>query len=93
MKYIDLHADTVTMLHYPKESLEKNKRMVTLDAMQQGETAVQCFSAFVPTGFFPKPFKDNLVWKRFNRIADKKDMLLKQHSDMLMEVTKADDIA
>ena len=92
MKYIDLHADTVTMLHYPKENLEKNKRMVTLDAMQQGETAVQCFSAFVPTGFFPKPFKDTLVWKRFNRIADKKDMLLKQHSDMLMEVTKADDI-
>lgn len=92
MKYIDLHADTVTMMKYPRENLEQNKRMVTLDAMQHGGTAVQCFSAFVPTGFYPKPLKNRLVWKRFNAIADKKDALLKQHSHILKAVTKAEDM-
>lgn len=92
MKYIDLHADTVTMMKYPRENLEQNKRMVTLDAMQRGKTAVQCFSAFVPTGFYPKPLKNRFVWKRFNDIADKKDALLKQHNHILKAVTKAEDI-
>ncbi len=92
MKYIDLHADTVTMLNISRENLDKNKRMVTIQAMKQGETAVQCFSAFVPTGFYPKPVRDTFVWKRFCRIADKKDMLLKQHSDALTAVESIKDL-
>lgn len=86
VRYIDLHSDTITMLHYPKENLIDNKRMVTIADMQAGRTLVQCFSAFVPTGYFPKPLRNNLAWKTFCRIADKKDALLKQHSEVLLPV-------
>ncbi len=91
-KYIDLHCDTVTMLHYPKENLMTNKRMVSIPAMQQGGTLVQCFAAFVPTGFYPKPVRNSLTWKKFNQIAYKKDVLLQLHSDVLMPILKAEDI-
>lgn len=92
-RYIDLHSDTVTMLHYPKENLFKNKRMVTIPAMQQGGTLVQCFSAFVPTGFYPKPVRNALTWKKFNQIADKKDSLLRLHQDVLLPINCVQDIA
>lgn len=91
--YIDLHSDTVTMLHYPKENLMKNKRMVSIPSMRQGGTLVQCFSAFVPTGFFPKAVRNTLSWKAFTHIADKKDKLLSLHEDALLPVTEFDYIA
>lgn len=91
-RYIDLHCDTITMLHYPRENLTDNKRMVSIADMEKGETLVQCFSAFVPTGFFPKPVRDKTVWNRFNRIADKKDALLELHKASLAPVYGTDDI-
>lgn len=91
-RYIDLHCDTITMLHYPKENLTDNKRMVSIADMKKGGTLVQCFSAFVPTGFFPKPVRNTMAWSRFNHIADKKDELLKLHRDMLVPVYNTDDI-
>lgn len=91
-RYIDLHSDTITMLHYPKENLIKNKRMVNISSMKQGGTLVQCFSAFVPTGFYPKPVRNMLTWKSFSHIADKKDKLLQLHQDSLIPVHKIKDI-
>lgn len=91
-RYIDLHSDTITMLHYPKENLIKNKRMVSIHAMQQGGVLVQCFSAFVPTGFYPKPVRNSITWKRFIHIADKKDKLLEIHKDILIPINKIQDI-
>lgn len=90
--YIDLHCDTVTMLHYPKENMKCNKRMVSISGMQKGGTLVQCFSAFVPTGLYPKPVKNFMPWKRFCRIADKKDRLLELHSGELFPVRSVRDI-
>lgn len=90
--YIDLHSDTITMLHYPKENLEHNRRMVSIAEMRKGNTLVQCFSAFVPTGFYPKPFRNFLTWRRFCYLADKKDRLLKLHSKELCPVLSAEDI-
>ena len=84
--YIDLHSDTITMLHYPKENLQKNSRMVTIARMQKGGTLAQCFSAFVPTGLYPKPLRGVLPWRRFVRIADRKDALLSLHADALAPV-------
>ena len=91
-RYIDLHSDTITMLHYPNENLIKNKRMVSIPAMRQGGVLVQCFSAFVPTGFYPKPVRNALTWKSFNHIADKKDKLLQLHKDVLIPINKMQDI-
>lgn len=90
--YIDLHSDTITMLHLRNESLDNNKRMVTISAMQNGGTMIQCFSAFVPTGYYPKFVRDPLSWKRFLTIANKKDVLLKKHCDYLYPVLSAKDI-
>ena len=90
--YIDLHCDTITMMHYPKENLEHNKRMVDISGMQKGGTLVQSFSAFVPTGYYPKPFRNFLAWKRFGHIADKKDRLLRLHEKDLFPVLSAEDI-
>ncbi|MFR5876584.1 MAG: dipeptidase [Eubacterium sp.] len=91
-RYIDLHSDTITMLHYPKENLIDNKRMVSIADLKEGGALVQCFSAFVPTGYFPKFARDKMTWNRFNRIVDKKDALLKLHSDILIPVHNVDDI-
>lgn len=91
-RYIDLHCDTITMLHYPKENLISNKRMVTISDMEHGGTLVQCFSAFVPTGYFPKPIRNKMAWNSFKRIADKKDELLRLHSDSLINVLSVKDI-
>lgn len=92
MRYLDLHSDTITMLHYPKEDLAENKRMVTIRGMQEGGAWIQCFSAFVPTGYFPHFCRDILVWKRFCDIADKKDRLLELHSSLLIPVTSWKDV-
>lgn len=91
-RYIDLHSDTITMLHYPKENLINNKRMVTISGMQKGGTLVQCFSAFVPTRYFPKPVRDKAAWKIFCSIADKKDKLLELHKDEISPIYNVDDI-
>lgn len=80
------------MLRFPKENLTDNKRMVSISAMKQGGALVQCFSAFVPTGFFPKPLRDSLAWKAFCSIADKKDKLLELHKNELVPVSAVEDI-
>lgn len=92
MRYLDLHSDTITMLHYPKENLADNKRMVSISKMQEGGAWIQCFSAFVPTGYFPHLCRDAFTWKRFCDIADKKDRLLELHEDALTMVTSGTDI-
>ncbi len=93
MKYIDLHSDTVTVLKYPQENLMNNRRMVRIPRMKEADTFLQCFSAFVPTGFYPGPWKNYLVWKKFSRIADKKDHLLALHREELAPVLTKEDIA
>lgn len=93
MKYIDLHSDTITVLKYPKEDLDNNHRMVNIMRMKEADTMLQCFSAFVPTGFYPGPWKNHLVWKKFCAIADKKEKLLKRHQESLAPVLHYEDIA
>lgn len=92
MRYIDLHSDTITMLRYPGENLLENKRMVTIPAMEEGETWIQCFSAFVPTGYFPHLCREALTWRWFCDIADKKDRLLELHKDRLYPVKGKKDL-
>lgn len=92
LSYIDLHCDTITMLRRPRENLERNKRMVTIQAMQEGSVLVQSFAAFVPTGYYPKFMKKHQPWKRFCKIADKKDELLGIHKDILYPVLCGRDI-
>lgn len=91
-RYMDLHCDTITMLHYPRENLMTNKRMVSIPAMQRGGVLVQCFSAFVPTGFYTKPGRSKFAWRRFNKITDKKDALLQLHKDILIPIYALDDV-
>lgn len=70
MKTIDLHADTITKLtHF--ESLESNRRSVDIKSLKDADRLIQCFSAFVPTQFYPKAFKDVLTWKTYKSIAKK----------------------
>ncbi|MDO4323763.1 MAG: dipeptidase [Lachnospiraceae bacterium] len=90
--YIDLHCDTITMLHERKEDLKHNRRMVSISALQEGNALVQSFSAFVPTGLYPKPVRNFLTWRTFSRIADKKDRLLELHSGELFPVLSVEDI-
>lgn len=90
--YIDLHCDTVTMMSYPKETLESNKRMVSIPDMKQGGTLVQCFAAFVPGELIPRPFRDKLAWKQFLKVAKKKNDLLALHSEDLLPVLTVEDI-
>lgn len=90
-RYIDLHADTVTMLDYPLHDLSKNHLMVDIDSMQRGGTFIQSFSAYVPTGYIPESLRNTLGWSRFKAIADKKDALLEKHSEALLPVLCPED--
>ncbi len=90
--YIDLHSDTITMMHCPMENLERSRRMVNIERMHRGYTQVQCFSAYVPTGHYPEAVRRFLPWRRFCFIADKKDWLLKRHSDALFPVLGTEDL-
>lgn len=92
--YIDLHADTITALNVPKENLHSNRdRMVSLDSLKQGGTLVQCFSAFVPTGYYPRPFRNTIAWKRFIKIALRKNFLLNKHRSSLTPIRSANDVS
>lgn len=91
-QYADLHSDTITQLHYPFENLEKNHRMVSIPKMLTGHTCMQCFSAFVPTGQYPKPLRNLLTWERFIYISKKKDCLLKKHNQVLFPILSGKDI-
>ena len=90
--YIDLHSDTITKLCYPIENLNRNRKMVTIKRMIQGGTLIQCFSAFVPTGLYPKPLINTLSWARFLAIARKKDCLIRQHNLELTPICSAHDL-
>lgn len=90
--YVDLHCDTITMMNDAKENMVSNSRMVSIPDMKKGGVLVQCFSAFVPTGYYPKPVKNTLAWHTFCKIADKKDRLLKRHTDALVPVLSVHDI-
>lgn len=92
ISYIDLHSDTITMMHCPMENLERSRRMVNIERMRRGYTQVQCFSAYVPTGHYPKAVRRVLPWRRFCFIADKKDWLLKRHSDVLFPILSTGDL-
>ncbi|MCD7722337.1 MAG: dipeptidase [Clostridiales bacterium] len=71
MKYIDLHADTITMLK-PGETLENNKsKMINIAELKKAGCLIQCFSAFVPTGYFPKICKSQLTMKAYGAIVKK----------------------
>lgn len=89
--YIDLHCDTITMMR-ADEDLMRNRRMVSIPALQAGGALVQSFAAFVPTGLYPKPVRNALAWKRFCRIADRKDRLLEKHASELLPVRSMADI-
>lgn len=91
--YTDLHSDTITQLHYPMEDLANNKRMVSIPDMEKGHTLIQCFSAFIPTGIYPKICHNTILWKRFQYITYKKDRLMEKHKDYLSPICSYNDIA
>lgn len=90
--YIDLHSDTISMLHYPFENLQKNSKMVSIPSLQKGGARIQCFSAFVPTGYFPRPVRYPLSFRRFMQIAEKKERLLSLHKEELFPIHHFNDI-
>ena len=70
MYRIDLHSDTLTMLR-KKEDLAHSHCQVTLENLKQSETLVQCFSVFIPTGYFPGFMRKGLTQRQADRIYKK----------------------
>ncbi len=91
-EYADLHSDTITKLHYPFENLADNHRMISIPGMIKGHTSIQCFSAFVPTGYYPKCIQNPLTWYRFLYISKKKNLLLNKHHNTLFPILSGQDI-
>ena len=90
-KALDLHCDTLMKL--PKSgSLDEKKNMVTLEGLQSGGVALQCFADFVPTGIFPKGFRKTLTAIMFNKLYKNYRRMMETHSDILFPVLTAADI-
>lgn len=91
MKRIDLHCDTVTMLR-GRETLEKSHCCVNLGNLRSSGTAVQCFAAFIPTGYYPRPLRERLVADRFAHIYRRYQAMLQSHPDTLRAIRSSADI-
>lgn len=90
-KALDLHCDTLMKL--PKTgNLDEKKNMVTLEGLQSGGVALQCFADFVPTGIFPKGFRKTLTAVMFNKLYKNYQRMMETHSDILFPVLTAADI-
>ena len=90
-KALDLHCDTLMKL--PKTgNLDEKKNMVTLEGLQSGGVALQCFADFVPTGIFPKGFRKTLTAVMFNKLYKNYRRMMETHSDILFPVLTAADI-
>ncbi|MCR5096723.1 MAG: membrane dipeptidase, partial [Erysipelotrichaceae bacterium] len=46
MKYVDMHCDTITVLHDKKGSLRSNDLHIDLEKMRKGECLLQNFAVF-----------------------------------------------
>ena len=91
MLRFDLHCDTVTMLK-KGETIEESHCKVSLENLKGSDTLVQCFAAFIPTGYFPAPVRKGLVKKQFERIYENYRRMLEQHPQELRPVLCAGDI-
>ena len=87
----DLHCDTVTMLK-KGETIRESHCKVSLANLKESDTLVQCFAAFIPTGYFPAPVRKGLVQRQFDRIYDNYQRMLAQHPEEMRPVLKAEDI-
>ena len=91
MYRIDLHCDTMTMLR-KKETLAQSHCSVTLENLKQSETLLQCFAAFIPTGYFPPFLRKDLTCRLFADIHKKYTETLKTYRNDLYPVRKYEDL-
>lgn len=91
MKTADLHADTITMMT-GFETLEKNHRMVDIKSLKDADRLIQCFSAFVPTQYFPAAVRNNLSWKYYRHIVHKFNKTAERFSSDLRKIESFSDI-
>lgn len=97
MKRIDFHCDTLTALK-EHETLQDFSGMINLQSLRDSDTLLQCFAAFIPTGFYRKrEEKDSSfhaaaeIQGEFNRIYRKYEETLEAYSEALMAVRTYDD--
>lgn len=91
VKAFDLHCDTLMKID-KKGNLSDCKGMVTLEGLQQGGVALQCFADFVPTGVFPAFCRGAFSKMMFNNYYRKYQAMMKRHADSLYPVLSAADI-
>lgn len=88
---MDLHCDTITMLQ-KHETLERSHCKVSLENLKTSRTLVQCFAIFIPTGYFPGPFRDFLVEKQVNRIYGNFLRMLETYPQEIVPVRSFSDV-
>ena len=90
-KAIDLHCDTLMKVAKSGDLNENKKAHVTLQGLQEGGVALQCFADCVPTGIFPKPIRKIATNAMFNKFYKNYQNMMVYHKDTLFPVlTKAD---
>ncbi|MDO4650655.1 MAG: membrane dipeptidase [Eubacteriales bacterium] len=89
--YIDFHADTITELEV-QETLELNRKMVSLGRLEEANCKVQFFSAYVNTGSYPEETRDQDAWKEYQRILGRYKDALKAHPEKLLGIRTQKDL-
>ena len=91
MTAFDLHCDTLMRLKKTGD-LTQGRGMVSLDGLLRGGVGLQCFAAFVPTGFFPPFCRDALSTARFNQLYRRYQAMMERHKDRLHPILSAADL-
>ena len=91
MTAFDLHCDTLMRLK-KNGDLTQGRGMVSLDGLLRGEVGLQCFAAFVPTGFFPPFCRDALSTARFNQLYRRYQAMMERHRDRPHPILSAADL-
>lgn len=88
---IDLHCDTVTMLH-KNETIGQSHCKVSLENLKSSGTLLQCFAIFIPTGYFPGPVRSALVNKQLKRIYGNFTQMLDSYPEDFIQVCSFSDV-
>lgn len=91
-KAIDLHCDTLMKIPMSGNLDENREAHISLAGLRQGGVALECFAAFVPTGFFPEPERKAAVQQAFDKLYANYQKMMDFHRDILFPVLSGDDL-
>ena len=84
MKYVDMHCDTITVLHDKKGSLRSNDLHIDLEKMRKGECLLQNFAVFTDIKKHDSSYTRECIGFYHQQLEENKDLIrgVYHHADI-----------